>query len=225
MFPFLGFKFRHTNKPPLLLFDYDGVIADSFDVYFSEFTRACAELGFDRLNSREAFLRLFDGNLVTQLVKAGFPLRKLRALAREFAPVIEAANARIEPFPGMTATLRHLSAIHPVLIITANTSHTVRRFLDAHELRDVKDVLGSDDETSKVKKIRAARRRFSGYCAYYMGDTRGDMIEARRAGALPVAVGWGWHDIDRLRTGGPVHIVPTQEALLALFQPNRGSQT
>ncbi len=208
---------RNSAGPPLLLFDYDGVIADSFDVYFEEFTRACSEMGYDHLNSLEAFLRLFDGNLVAQLVKAGFPMRKLRALADTFAPRIEAANARIAPFPGIVETLRQLSAAHPTLIITANSSQTVQRFLDAHTLDAVKGVLGSDTETSKVKKIRAARRMFPGHRPYYMGDTKGDMIEARRAGAIPVGVGWGWHDSERLQTARPARIVADQKALLALF--------
>ncbi len=211
-------KRKPSPKSPLLLFDYDGVIADSFEVYFAEFTRACSELGFEHINSREDFLRLFDGNLVAQLVKTGFPLRKLRSLAETFAPQIEAANARVKPFPGMVETLRQLSASHPTLIITANASDTVRRFLDAHGLSGVRGVLGSDSETSKVKKIRTARRMFRGHHAHYMGDTKGDMIEARRAGAVPVGVGWGWHDIERLRTGRPTHIVESQQALLALFQ-------
>jgi len=34
----------HTEIP-LLLFDYDGVIADSFQVYFEEFLKACAQMG------------------------------------------------------------------------------------------------------------------------------------------------------------------------------------
>ena len=212
---------RHSHRPPLLLFDYDGVIADSFDVYFAEFTRACSEMGYDHLNSREAFLRLFDGNLVAQLVKAGFPLRKLRTLAETFAPRIEAANARIKPFPGIVETLMRLSATHPTLIITANTSQTVQRFLDANNLREVQGVFGSDSETSKIKKIRAARRMFRGHHAYYMGDTKGDIFEARRAGATPVAIGWGWHDIERLQTGRPTHVVINQEELLTLFQKEK----
>jgi phosphoglycolate phosphatase len=207
----------NTKLPPLLLFDYDGVIADSIEVYFSEFTRACTEFGFDHINSKEAFLNLFDGNLVAQLIKAGFPLRKMRALAEKFAPQIEAANQRIHPFPGMIETLARLGDKYPLLVITANSSAVVQRFVEKYGLRQVRGILGSDVETSKVKKIRAARRRFRGCCPYYIGDTKGDMIEARRAGAVPVAATWGWHDKERLMQGTPEFLVRTQEELLALF--------
>ncbi len=162
-------------------------------------------------------MKLFDGNLVAQLIKSGFPLRKLKALADEFAPQIEAANARISPFPGMPETLATLSGMHPTIIITANNSEVVRRFLDHHGLHRVHDVIGSDVETSKVRKIRVARRMFQNHRPYYIGDTKGDMLEARRARAIPVGVGWGWHDVKRLRAGRAAHIVATQDDLLELF--------
>lgn len=206
------------NAPPLLLFDYDGVIADSYEVYFREFTRACTEYGFDKLNSREAFLRLFDGNLITQLIKAGFPLHKLKKLADDFRPQMEKANSEIKPFPGMVEILRTLSIHHPVVIITANSSHVVQQFVDAHALHEIKGVLGSDIETSKVKKIRRARRQFRDHRAYYIGDTKGDMIEARRAGAIPVAAAWGWHDYERLQSAHPDYIIGRQEELLSIFE-------
>ena len=80
---FLRFLRRAVPEGEALLFDYDGVIADSGEVYFAEFTRLCAEMGFDRLNSKEAFLALFDHNLVLQLIRAGFPLRRLKELESE----------------------------------------------------------------------------------------------------------------------------------------------
>lgn len=211
------FKPVEHNAPPLLLFDYDGVIADSFDVYFHEFTRACSAYGFERLNSRDAFLRLFDGNLIAQLIKVGFPMRKLKRLADDFRPQMEKANSRIAPFPGMVEILRTLSACYPVMIITANSSHVVQQFLNANALHEIKGVLGSDIETSKVKKIRRARRNFPGCRAYYIGDTKGDMLEARRAGAIPVAAGWGWHDRERLASAHPNYIIEAQEDLLTFF--------
>jgi phosphoglycolate phosphatase len=215
---FISFRYNTSALPPLILLDYDGVIADSYDVYFQEFTRACSEFGFHKLNSQEAFLRLFDGNLIAQLIKAGFPMRKLKKLADEFKPQIEAANARISPFPGVVETLELLSARYPVMIITANASYVVQQFLDKNNLHLIRGVVGSDIETSKVKKIRMARKKFPGHAAYYLGDTKGDMLEARRAGAIPIAAGWGWHSHERLATARPFHILASQEDMIPFFE-------
>lgn len=211
------FRRPDTSRPPLLLFDYDGVIADSLEVYLEEFFAICTELGIERINSREAFLRLFDGNLVTQLVRSGFPLRKLRALAMQYAPRIEIVAARVCPFPGVLETVDRLSRCHPTMIITSNSSEMVGRFVERHGLGHIRGIVGAEDETSKVKKIRTARRRYPEYCPYYIGDTKGDIIEARRAGAVPVAAAWGWHDAERLREGKPRYVLETHLDLLALF--------
>ena len=83
--------------------------------------------------------------------------------------------------------------------------------------RQVQGVMGVEEHISKVKKIRAACRYFPRHCPYYICDTKGDLIEARRARAIPVAVGWGWHDKDRLNQGKPRYFVKNQKELLALF--------
>lgn len=208
---------RRTPVGEVLLFDYDGVIADSEAVCFEEFTRACAEMGFDWLNSREAFLRLFDHNLALQLVRAGFPLRRLRQLAEQFRPRMVEANRRIRPFPGMPELIGRLATRHPLHIITSNATETVAGFLADYGVEGVRSVIGADQETSKVKKIRMVLRREPGRRAWYIGDTRGDMVEARRARVHAVGVAWGWHDEARLRSAHPVCVARTQGELLGWF--------
>ena len=183
-----------TSRPPLLLFDYDGVIADSLETYFKEFTKSCEELNFTHINSKEVFLSLFDGNLVRQLIKAGFPLRKLRSLAETYKPRMEEIALQIAPFPGVIDTLSALSKAHPLMIITSNSSAIVRGFVKRTALEGIEDIIGAEEETSKVKKIRRAKKMFPKHCPYYIGDTLGDIYEARRAGAVPIAAAWGWHD-------------------------------
>ena len=202
---------------PVVLFDFDGVVADSLDVFFEAFTGVCRELDYHRLESREAFLKLFEGNAIVGLCKAGFPLRRLKQLGRQFAPRIEEANRRIRPFEGMPELLGELAQRHPVYIITSNVSHSILAFLERHAISGVRGVLGADQETSKVKKIKQVIRRYPGRPAYYIGDTKGDMREARRAGAIPIAVAWGWHTVAKLREGRPAHIVESPAMLRAFF--------
>lgn len=211
------FRGPDTTRPPLLLFDYDGVIADSLGVILPEFSRACAELGLTKHNPEEFFLKLYDANPVIQMIKHGFPLRKMRAMAKEYAPKIEEVHQRIKPFPGIPETINRLGEKHPLFIITSNSSELVRKFTETYGLDRVQGIMGVEEHISKVKKIRAARRLYPKHCPYYICDTKGDLIEARRARAVPVAVGWGWHDKERLDQGKPEFFVETQEHLLALF--------
>jgi phosphoglycolate phosphatase len=205
------------TKPPLLLFDFDGVIADSFAAFFEAFSGVCAEMGFRRLNSKEALLRLFDGNVVRQLLKAGFPFWRIKALARRFAPRIDAANEQILPFPGMPELLCMLAASHPTYIVSSNASAHVESFCARFAIAGIRDVIGADKETSKVKKIRAIWKRHPDHVPYYVGDTKGDMIEGRKARAKTVAVAWGWHPLPRLLEGRPDLVAQTPEDLRRLI--------
>jgi len=208
---------RRRSEGPVLLFDFDGVIADSLDTYFEAFTEVCTEMGFDHINNKEALLALFDGNVFLQLVRAGFPMTRLREMANRFAPRLRAIAATVSPFPGMPETLSRLAARHPVYVVTSNETATVKAFLERYGVTGVRDVIGADIEPSKVKKIRAARKREPRRTPYYIGDTRGDMSEARRARAIPVAVTWGWHDEPRLLRGKPAHVLRTPADFEILF--------
>lgn len=205
------------GKPPVIMFDFDGVVADSFEVFYEEFTAAIQMIGFDKISSREALLKLLDGNLFQTLVKTGFPMRKLRALGKEFQPRIEAANARVEAFAGMPELLSELAAAWPTYVITSNQTAAIEKFLERYAITGIRDVLGADKEASKVKKIRKVLKGHRDCTPWYIGDTKGDMLEGRQAGAMTVAVTWGWHSEERLLGGDPKRVVRTPAELRALF--------
>ena len=201
----------------VIMFDFDGVIADSFDIFFSEFTRACEELGFHKLNSKEVLLSLFDGNLILSLFKLGFPPWKLRELFQKFQPRIAEANSRVKPFDGIKETLEDISRTYPTYIISSNLSEAVRNFLTRESINGIQDILGADVETSKVKKIKQISKKHPNHKPYYIGDTCGDIKEGREANAITVAVTWGWHSKERLLKSNPDYIVDTPEELRELL--------
>ena len=47
----------------LVMFDYDGVIADSFDVFTASFLEACRKGTRCRIDSDAGLMELFDRNL------------------------------------------------------------------------------------------------------------------------------------------------------------------
>jgi phosphoglycolate phosphatase len=199
------------------MFDFDGVIADSLEIFYREYSAALHELGYHRLNSQEALLKLFDGNVIAQLIKQGFPVWKLKQLGNRFKPRITAVVKDIQPFPEMPEIVNALAAAHPVYIITSNVTSVVEDALARFGISGVLDVLGADKESSKVKKIKQVRKLHPAHTAWYIGDTKGDMLEGRSAGAITVATAWGWHDADRLASANPTHLLHQPNELMSLF--------
>lgn len=202
----------------ILLFDFDGVIADSLAAYYPVFVETCRDLGFQGPSTREAFLNIFDTNAIKGLRRAGVPLLKLRQLGRTLAPRVVALNQDVAPFPGMVDLLCTLADHEPVYVVTSNMTEPTATFLADHGITGIRDVVGADRESSKVKKIRRITKQHPSATPWYVGDTRGDIVEGRKAGATTVGAGWGWHGAERLALERPDHLVDTVGALVALLQ-------
>ena len=94
----------------------------------------------------------------------------------------------------------------------------MERVLEAHGVTGVTEVIGADKDESKTRRIEAARSRFgAARPAWYVGDTVGDIVEAREAGVRTVGAAWGWHGPERLGRVRPDHLAHEPQDLLDLF--------
>ena len=117
----------------------------------------------------------------------------------------------------MPVLVNNLAQRYPVYVVTGNSSEVVTAFLREHGIGGVREVLGSDVERSKVKKIRRVKRLHPDGALFFITDTSGDLREAHKAGAVPVAVTWGYHSVATLQKAHPQHVVESPESLRLLF--------
>ena len=204
----------------LVMFDYDGVIVDSFELFSACFMKACHQNKFYKLNSREKVLALFETNIFEAMLDFGLDENSINRILETFKSDIDAYQNDLRMFDGMPDTLKKISENNKIVIITSNVTGAAKRFLQNNGVSCFEDVLGAEKEKSKVKKIRQTMARYPGLPAYYIGDTKGDMIEGRKAGAITVAALWGWHAVEKLEEGAPDHFVRSPEALLDLLDRN-----
>jgi len=192
---------------PLVLFDYDGVLVDSLDYFLDAFLEACHEHGCRQVRTRDDFLALFDINFYDGMARAGLTGKLRDAVFQGMAERLKAKAGKYSFFPGIPEALRALAEFADIFVISSNGSDVVREFLDVHNLSLYREVLGGDKDTSKVRKIHAVTRRHPGVKAIYVGDTTGDIQEAREAGVVAVGAGWGWHGSARLAKLRPDHLL------------------
>jgi phosphoglycolate phosphatase len=84
----------------------------------------------------------------------------------------------------------------------------------------VAEVAGAEAARSKVEKIHALLARFPGQEVYwYVGDTAGDIREAREAGVTPLGVAWGWHEPQLLVEAGAERVAAAPAELLTIIAP------
>jgi len=195
------------------MFDYDGVIVDSLEVFTSRFTQACRENGFKEVNAAKDVLGLFEGNVYETMMKRGLDESTIDNILRGYEVLQNEQLADLELFKGIGEALKRISEKHQVYVITSNLSSATIQVLNQNRIECFKDVIGAEKEKSKIKKIQNTMSLHPGIPAYYVGDTKGDMIEGKKAGAQTIGVGWGWHTPEKIMEGSPDHLFNTPEDL------------
>ena len=197
----------------IVMFDFDGVIADSWCAQKGAFVHTLRSHGLHDFATSGTFRDLLDANWFEALLEAGVAAEVVLEMERGFGEL-----PTPELFPGMAEVVERLAAAHPVIVVTSSSTADVARILEERQVRGVVEVLGGDVDPSKTRKIRSVRRRFGeSREAWYVCDTAGDVVEAREAGAATVAAGWGWHGEERLLRAGPDRLARRPSDLLDLL--------
>jgi phosphoglycolate phosphatase len=201
----------------LFLFDFDGVLADSLDLYADAVARCLERIGTPIVKGKEDYLSLFDGNFYESMAARGVDLVAFAQAAKEILPAINYDAMR--PFSGLIPILAALQKDHTLAVVSSNGSKTIRKMLVRFGFDPYfREIFGFDFLFSKKEKIDHALEKYGilREKAFYIGDTAGDILEARAAGIRSVAVTWGWHDRERLLAVHPDFLIDTPEGLLTI---------
>jgi phosphoglycolate phosphatase len=201
----------------LFLFDFDGVLVDSLDVYERRVKLCLEKIGNPIIQDREDFLGLFDDNFYEGIVKKGIDLVAFMN-ASQSIPTKDDYD-QMFPFTPLFPILTELKKDNILTVISSNVSRVIHVIFSKYGFNGCfKEILGADFGYSKKEKILYAMNLFQTDKdrTYYVGDTVGDIKEARLAGVKAVAVTWGWHNKERLETTNPDYLIEAPDDLLAL---------
>jgi phosphoglycolate phosphatase len=201
----------------LLLFDFDGVLVDSLDVYEKTVTDCLRQINQPLTRGREEFLELFEGNFYESLVAKGINLEKFIAASVDILSKVN--YAEMTPFDAMRPVLHELKKSHSMIVISSNDAPTIQEALRLYDFNGIfQEILGSDFMYSKKDKILYAAKKYNAALndIYYIGDTTGDMKEGKQAGIKTVGVTWGWHSKEKMAASQPDYLFDKPEDLLKL---------
>jgi phosphoglycolate phosphatase len=192
------------TAPRLVLFDFDGTLADSRAWALHALNAAAARFGFRPLDAGQAEALRHTGT--ADLLRAlDVRLWQVPRIARHLRA--EAAAAPAPPlFPGTQDMLRQLhEAGIRLALVTSNAEANVRRALGpaaaaciAHWACDVA-LMG------KASRFRAVLRtaRVEPAAAFAIGDELRDIAAARAVGVPVGAVAWGYAAPEALSAAAP----------------------
>ncbi|MDO8723575.1 MAG: HAD family hydrolase [Syntrophales bacterium] len=201
----------------LFLFDFDGVLMDSLEIYERAVTLCLEKIGKPIVKNRADFLNLFDENFYEAIVARGIDLEEYMEASKEIVARIN--YDEMTPFYDLAPVLDKLAKDHTLAVISSNDSQAINAVMSRHKYNGYfEEVFGSDFMFSKREKIIHAMDRFRQErdSTFYIGDTAGDIKEGRMAGVRTVAVTWGWHSREKLEAAAPDYLIDTPEELLQI---------
>ncbi|MFC1638233.1 HAD-IA family hydrolase, partial [Patescibacteria group bacterium] len=194
----------------IIIFDFDGTIADTLAIGIEMYNKAAPFLNCKVLNEEDV------EDLRCQrpqefLKKYGVTKFKLPFLLFFARKRLCRRISQIRPVAGVDEMLKKISvdSRFELGILTSNSEKNVRCFLKNNNLDDVfsfiysdKSVFGKEGVMNKMLKDRGFLRSQ----VIYVGDETRDVEAAKRAKIPIIAVGWGFNSLEVLRELSPDYI-------------------
>lgn len=203
-------------KYKLVMFDFDGTLADSFPWFLRTVNRAAEKFSFRRIE--HADVDVLRGLSAREIVaRLGVPMWKLPQVGTYMQQLMAEERDQIPLFPGVSDLLTSLHAAKvPTALLTSNSKANVTHVLGPENTALVTyyecgvSLLG---KASKFRRLLQASGA-SAPQAVYVGDELRDAEAAASAGVEFIAVGWGYTQVAALANA-------TRRAPVATFEELR----
>ena len=203
----------------LVIFDFDGTIANTLDSIIAIMNKLSNEFGFrkiqeeDREYLRGKRPREILKHLGISLIKLPFVIRKAR---REINSHIELLSPSVDLLPMLKMLKQNNFKLG---IVTTNIEENVMKFLHANNLDQfdlfytTKKVFGKDRTISRIIKDMNLEKSD----VYYVGDEVRDIEAGKKAGVKTIAVSWGYNTREALSKECPDYVIDSPEELEKIF--------
>jgi phosphoglycolate phosphatase len=192
----------------LVMFDFDGTLADTFPWFLQTFDQVADRFGFRRLDRAETeTLRGMDARAIMRHHRV--PAWKVPFIARHARGLMAGQIAQLRLFAGIEAALGALADRGFILgLVTSNSRSNAATVLGPALLARFAEVECGISMFGKASKLRrlVRRSRVPPGSALFVGDELRDADAARAAGIDFGAVAWGYARLDALLARGPQRV-------------------
>lgn len=208
------------NKKLLLCFDYDGVIADSFDSLLNVCIEAQATCAHGRAPTPADF-RTIENLSFEELGRViGIPDNQPASYCDRIFE-LQQKKWKTRTFPGIVDVLSELATQHTLAVVTSSQGAVVAAALNEFGLGTaITAVTGGESGASKAARIARLRadHAVAGETTFMIGDTVGDIRAGKEAGVLTAAVSWGYQHRDLLIKEAPDCLLDEPKELLSIVR-------
>ncbi len=182
-----------TKKDKIIIFDFDGVIVDTFDIAYDIYKSHVPEISADE------YLSYFEGNIYDAL-----NITRKRVDNNDFFPLYTDQLLSRDPISGIGDVIKQLTQEYILVIVSSTINEPIDMFLQKHNLLEpFSEILGGDIAERKTEKLEMILEKYKvepNDCLF-ITDTLGDLREADKVDIQSIAVTWGYHNAHTLEKG------------------------
>jgi phosphoglycolate phosphatase len=205
----------------MLIFDFDGTLADSLTVMLDIYNHEIAPKWNLRTVTSDDWHRLRQSSITKGLRYVGVKPYQLARLLTEGKRLVKARSSEIKLFPGAAKLIKQLAKDgHEIYALSTNDQALIRDVLRGAGIEEQIHVLKSPRIFGKANSLRRLLRQTGAQAAsaWMIGDEVRDMVAARRVGMNAMAVTWGFQPEVTLAALKPQAIARQLEDIPKLIQ-------
>ncbi len=206
----------------VIIFDFDGVLADSFDYLYSLIKDGMKHIGLSF--TKDQYRDLFIGNIHQGFKNFINDEIKYPAFA-EFRKANFDRNyyneeRGVKLFPEAPAFLKKISKKYILTIASSGQKITLETLLKKNRIRSLFSLILANTATTKEETMKEILNKFrvNPRQTFFITDTVGDIKAAKKIGLKTIAVTWGFHNINYLVTAKPDNIASSFKILESMLQ-------
>lgn len=204
----------------VIIFDFDGTIADTLDAVVGITNRLATEYGYKQTDPEQlAQIRNMSSRDIVR--KSGIALFQIPFLLRRIKLDLRNDIQQIKPIGGIKEALTKLRTQGSKLgILTSNSEENVKVFLKKHEMQDLFSFIYAEPTLFSKHKILnqfIKKNNFIPEEVIYVGDETRDIEASRKIPIKVIAVSWGFNSESALAKHNPDFLIHQPSELIDIM--------
>jgi len=186
-----------------IIFDFDGVLANSFQYLYALNKMAMAESGI--VLSESQYKNFFNDNVhaaFKDFIKDNNTYKKFSEIRQQN---FDKYYLLVKLFSELAEFLNKVKEKYILTIASSGKQERVMDLLAADNLDQYFQIIIANSDHSKEQMINEIMKKLRLFPAdlAFISDTCGDLILAKKLGLKAIGVGWGFQSLAKLKSIGP----------------------
>lgn len=201
-----------------VVFDFDGVIADTMPFLVRSANELAEEYGYEELSDLSKIREMNAKQVILGYLE--IPIRKIPSFAKKIVAHLKMSVSEVKVFEGIKNVISELSEDYTIGLLTSNNQEYVDTVFENNEVEGF-DFFYTDASLLSKKKALKKMLKSQGLKkeeVIYVGDEMRDISSCKAVGIKVIAVSWGYNSLKALKKKEPDFIAKKPKDLLKIIK-------